>query len=115
MRRPPRPTRLRPRQVPENVCAWCGRVIAKGREVIGFGAKAAPEVDLRSHQGRIIRLDLVAVERTVVAIVTSASSPARREGHDLYFMVCGEACGASLRAALTEEIRIGRMLRSLSE
>jgi len=30
-------------------------------------------------------------------------------------MVCGEACGVSLRAALTKEIRIGRMLRSFSE
>ena len=30
-----------------------------------------------------------------------------------YFMICGEACGVALRAALTKEIRIGRMLRSL--
>jgi hypothetical protein len=76
--------------------------------VLGVGAKALPGVDLPRHQGRVMRLHLVTADRSVRAIVTGADSPARREGHDLYFMVCGESCGAAMRAALAEDIRIGR-------
>ena len=108
MSRPPRPARLRRHDAGESVCAWCERVIPEGREVLGVGAKALPGVDRRRHQGRAMRLHLVAADRSVRAMVTGADSPARREGHDLYFMVCSEACGAALRAALAEEIRIGR-------
>jgi hypothetical protein len=75
--------------------------------VLGVGAKALPGVDLRRHQGRVIRLHLVTADRGVRAMMTGADSPARRDGHDLYFMVCSEVCGATLRAALAEEIRIG--------
>ncbi len=108
----PRPARLRGRDTRGSVCAWCEQRIPEEREVLGLGAKAVPGVDLKRHQGRVTRLHLVTADRTVVAMVTGTDSSAKREGHDLYFMMCSEACGAALRAALAEEILIGRMGRS---
>jgi len=109
MSRSPRHTRVRGRDGRDSVCAWCEQAIAEGHEVLGLGAKAVPGVDLQRHQGRVMRLDLVTANRSVLAMVTGADSSARREGHDLYFMMCSDGCGAALRAALAEEIRVGRV------
>jgi len=47
--------------------------------------------------------------RMVVAMVPSPGSPARRDGISLAFATCSDACCTALRAALAEEIRIGRL------
>jgi hypothetical protein len=105
MSRSPRHARVRGRDRRDTVCAWCEQAIADGYEVLGVGAKAMPSVDLQRHEGRVMRLHLVTADRSVLALAKGADSSAKREGHDLYFMMCGEACAAALRAALAEETR----------
>lgn len=55
-------------------------------------------------------MTLVSRKRDVIALVPPEDSDARRDGHDLLFMVCSETCAAALRAAMEEEIRLGDSL-----
>jgi hypothetical protein len=84
-------------------CGWCGQDLGD-REVVGFGAKANPGMDLGPYRGGVIEVDLPGAGRRVRAFVVGLNSPAAREGHDLYFMACGEACAGALRDALRAEI-----------
>jgi hypothetical protein len=84
-------------------CGWCGRDVGN-REVVGFGARANPGLDLSPFRGSVIEVDLPRAGRRVPAFVVGPNSPAARRGHDLYFMACGDACAGALREALRAEM-----------
>ena len=91
-------------------CAWCGRAIPDEHEVFGMGARARPEVDLEPYRGRTIEVHIATLGRKVPAIVVSADSEAAREGKDFVFMTCSETCAAALKAAVGEDVQLGREL-----
>ncbi|KAA0231835.1 hypothetical protein KJ068_24115 [bacterium] len=83
-----------------NRCAWCDRVIGPEEEVFGCGAKAMPGIDLSDREGKILPLFLALSRKTVPAIVVPMDSQAKKEGNDLYFVICSESCGQALKQAL---------------
>lgn len=92
------------------MCAFCATNIPEGGKVLGFGAKTRPDVDLERHRGSIIEITLVTLKRKVPVVVTGLDSPAAREGHDLYFVVCSEPCAKALKETLAEKIKGGSLL-----
>lgn len=84
-------------------CAWCDRVIDPDEEVFGCGAKAMPGIDLRDREGKTIPLFLALIRRTVPAIVVPSDSQAKKDGNDLYFVICSERCGRELKEALQRD------------
>ncbi len=46
-------------------------------------------------------------------MVTSADSEAKREGKDFMFMVCSEECAEDAKAALEEDLSVGRMFEEI--
>ncbi len=84
-------------------CAWCDRRIKPDTEVFGCGARTIPGIDLSAKEGEILPLYLALSHRTVPALVVPEDSQAKREGNDLYFLICSESCGRSLKEALEED------------
>ncbi|NUO83206.1 hypothetical protein HUU05_24300 [candidate division KSB1 bacterium] len=84
-------------------CAWCGARIAADTEVFGCGARTIPGIDLSAKEGEILPLYLALSRRTVPALVVPQDSQAKREGNDLYFLICSESCGRALKEALEED------------
>jgi predicted nucleic acid-binding Zn ribbon protein len=93
-----------------STCGWCGKTIPPDTEVFGFGAKLRPDVDLSDKAGQVVPVYFVGHDKTVLAAVAGLDSDAKREGKDVVFMICSEACGHLLRAALQGEIRRGDQL-----
>jgi len=91
-------------------CSWCGQSIPEDTPVFGFGGKTRPGVDMAEFEGATIRISLVTQDRTVMAIVPTADSHARLDGHDFMFMVCSETCGSEMKAVLDAEIAFGDAL-----
>jgi hypothetical protein len=90
-------------------CAWCLTIIPERHEHFGFGAKAAPDVDLSEVEGKWIDIQLVSVGKTVRVGVTTPDSPARREhGYHFYFVACSEHCCKELRDAVREDVELER-------
>ncbi len=87
-------------------CAWCGKEIPDDVPRFAIGAKARDRKWLKGREGTMIEVALVLAGKTVSAGVAGRGSQARREGHDLGFMVCSRECGADLRAALQKEARL---------
>ncbi len=94
-------------------CAWCGKPIPEDTPVFGFGGKARPGVDLSKYEGKAVEITIVTMNRRVPMMVPSADSQAKREGKDFMFMVCSEECGEDAKAALEEDISLGRMLEGI--
>ncbi len=94
-------------------CAWCGKHIPDDTPVFAFGAKARQGVDLSEYEGRAIEITIVARSKRVPMMVTSADSEAKREGKDFMFMVCSEECAKEAKAALEEDISVGRMFEGI--
>jgi hypothetical protein len=92
----------------QTTCGWCGREIPPDTEVFGGGGKARPDFDLRPHAGKVMPVDFVTLDKTVLVAVTAADSQARREGNDLMYMACSEDCARSLKAAFDAEIEFGK-------
>lgn len=92
---------------PERRCSFCDTDIPADHEVVGFGAKARPEVDIERYRGTGIEITVQSLKRRVMAIVTGRDSPAARAGHDLYFTACSESCAKAMKAALEEDLKRG--------
>lgn len=45
-----------------------------------------------------------------MAVIPTAGSQARLDGHDFMFMVCSEACGSEMKAVLDAETALGDAL-----
>lgn len=88
---------------PENICAWCNREIPEGSRVFGLGARVRENILLNDFEGTIISLELFKTDKTVPAIVTTSDSEAKKDGYDLMFMACSQACAESLKTALNKE------------
>ncbi|HSB10089.1 MAG TPA: hypothetical protein VLM38_11440 [Blastocatellia bacterium] len=101
-----RKTRDRSQERLLSTCAWCGTRIPEDTEVFTFSAKVNPGVDLKGDEGSVIPLTLRIPGKIVPAIVPTADSPAKKEGKDLLFMICGDDCGTALRQALEREISL---------
>lgn len=84
-------------------CAWCDRRIQPDTEVFGCGARTIPGIDLSAKEGEILPLYLALSHRTVPALVVPRASQAKREGNDLYFLICSENCGHFLKEALERD------------
>ncbi len=91
----------------KHICAWCNKRIPEGVPVFGLGVKSRPSVDLQAWGGKIIPMSLVLTNKTVPAMVTTSDSDAKREGKDLMFMTCSQACAESLKDALEKEKALG--------
>jgi hypothetical protein len=91
-------------------CSWCDQFIPDDTPVFGFGGKTRPGVDMAEFEGGTIRISLVTQDCTVMAIVPTAGSQARLDGHDFMFMVCSETCGSEMKAVLDAETAFGDAL-----
>jgi hypothetical protein len=88
----------------QSECGWCGKSIGEDQPVFGIGGKALPGIDLSLVQGKVIEIDLETAAKHVLAAVPAFDSDAKKEGNDLMFMVCSEACGRQLQAAVAGEL-----------
>ena len=89
-----------------STCAWCSKRIPEGAEVFSLGAKTKAGVDLAGHEGGVIQLTLTQPRKTVVAIVPTQDSQAKKEGNDLLFAICSQSCGRALKTALQQQLDI---------
>jgi hypothetical protein len=83
-------------------CAWCGKTIAEDVEVFGMGGKLRPGIDLSAYEGAAVRITVATHGKDLIAVVPAADSDARREGKEILFMTCTEACGLDLKAAVQD-------------
>ncbi len=88
----------------QSECGWCGRHIGDDEQVFGIGGKALPGIDLSLVQGKVIEISLEMAGKIVLAAVSAFGSDAKSAGNDLMFMVCSEACGRNLQAAIAAEL-----------
>jgi hypothetical protein len=87
-------------------CGWCGDEIPEDTELFGISAKARPDFDISEFRGKVIDVFLAQRNRNVQALVVTEDSPAKKEGKDLLFVVCGESCAEALRQAVGREIEL---------
>lgn len=64
-------------------CAWCGKHMPDDTPVYGLGGKAREGLDLSEYEVRAIEIAIVARDKRVTMMVTSADSEAKRDGNDL--------------------------------
>ena len=69
-----------------------------------MGAKASPSINLVDKEGSFIHIALARSHKTVPAMVVTSDSEAKRQGNDLGFVACSQACAEALKAALQAEI-----------
>jgi hypothetical protein len=86
-----------------HICTWCMKPIPKGEELFAYGVKANNKIDLSGKEGEFVSLNLAFKEKTVIAIVTTQTSKARKQGFDLIFLTCSQACAEELKNALNSE------------
>lgn len=94
-------------------CTWCQRHINDEMEVIAFGAKLKPNVDLSEYESHCIQIGLVSEEQPVYMMVTAQGSEAKSEGKDGMFLVCSEGCGKKLKNVLQKQISLGKMFKTV--
>jgi hypothetical protein len=88
----------------EGTCAWCGKDVPDECELFGVGAKLRGGMEFTSNPSESGFFMPVSIAgKMVPAVVTGADSDARREGNELMFMTCSEACAQALREALLAE------------
>ncbi len=92
----------------QSTCGWCGRKIPPETEVFGGSGKTHPGVDLAAYAGKVLPVQLVGLDKTVLVAVAGLDSDARREGREFGYMTCSKACALSLKAAFENEIEIGK-------
>ena len=80
------------------MCGWCHRVIGSDGEHFATGAKARPEAQslFRAKEGQVVVMQLSDGGRQVFAIVPMSDSPASKQGNDVMFQACSEACADAL-------------------
>ena len=99
-----------PDQVALRKCAWCEGHVLEDAEVVVFGAKIHPDVDLSEYKSHCIEISLVSEEKNICALVTAEGSEARNDGKDLMFMTCSDPCGMKLKEVLEKEAAAGDLL-----
>ena len=94
-------------------CAWCEGHVSDDAEVVAFGAKLQPGIDLSDYQSHCIEITLITEQKDIYALVTSEDSEARNDGKDLMFMTCSDSCGIKLKEALEREVAAGNLLEQV--
>jgi len=93
-------------------CCWCGFKIGTNREVFALGGKKRPEIDISKYEGGVMPVRLATIEKTVWSIVPTQDSDAHKDGKDIMFTLCSEACGQELKDVLKYETELGKMFYS---
>ena len=94
-------------------CTWCEVHVSDDAEVVAFGARLRPGIDLSDYQSHCIEITLITEQKTIYALVTSEDSEARNDGKDLMFMTCSDSCGIKLKEALEREVAAGNLLEQV--
>ena len=89
------------------MCGWCHRIIGEDEEHLARGAKAWPEAQsiFRAKEGQVVVLELEKRDRQVLAIVPLSDSPAAKDGYDVVFQTCSDACADALDRRIKSEMR----------
>jgi hypothetical protein len=87
-----------------NTCAGCGKRLSPNTERFSLGAAVKATVDLTQHEGGFLPIFLSKTSRSIVAIVPTHTSQAKRDGNDLLFVLCSQACGLKLKEKLKQEL-----------
>jgi hypothetical protein len=88
----------------EGSCAWCGKDVPEECELFAVGAKLRGGIEFTNNRcdtGFFMPVSIGG--KTVPAVVTGVDSEARKQGNELLFMTCSEACAQALREALLAE------------
>jgi hypothetical protein len=93
-------------------CCWCGFHIGDNRELFGLGARKRPEIDISKYQGGVMPIRLATIDKTIWSIVPRFDSDACKDGKDIMFTLCSEACGEKLRDVLKYETELGKIIYS---
>jgi hypothetical protein len=84
-------------------CGWCRSEIGEENERIGVKMRFRDQKDYWANEGKVIEFELSQVPRSVAALVVRRDSPARKEGKDILFQVCGDSCRIELTDAIKGE------------
>jgi hypothetical protein len=83
-------------------CGWCHREIGEDEPRLAVGLKFRDPKDYRKNIGKAVEFKL-ASGRSVIACGVMPDSEARKEGKDLFIMVCSDECREVVSAAMYEE------------
>lgn len=83
------------------LCAWCHCVIPEDLECFGFGTRVRPTSKhlIADKQGKVLPLPLSS-GREIITVVTMSNSAASRDGYDICFQTCSEACDEAAKNAV---------------
>ena len=87
-------------------CGWCNREIGEVGERIAINARFGDQKDYREHEGMMVSFLLADAGRTVVAYVVTRDSPAKKEGKEIIFQVCGDRCALELNTAMSKAMNL---------
>src|SRR5437773_8639898 len=86
-----------------NHCRWCGRVLGENSERISINSSFQNPKDYRKHAGKVVTFELQSIGRSIVALVVTRDSPAKKQGKDIMFIVCSDRCGDELSAEMNKD------------
>jgi hypothetical protein len=78
-------------------CGWCGGFIPEDTPVYACGIKVRDPAALAGKVGQLVPVALLQAERSLLAIVPTEDSEARKKGYDAVVMVCGKRCRNQLK------------------
>ncbi len=87
-------------------CAWCGSSLAEIPEPYGVGASLDNPDQAAESDEFMIGIEVEGVDRTIYGLLPPPGSPARESGHDLWFVLCSEACGDELLEHLEGDVEL---------
>jgi hypothetical protein len=87
-------------------CGWCNREIGEDGQRIAINARFRDKKDYRKHEGMMVTFELADAAKTVVAYVVTRDSPAKKEGKEVIFQVCGDRCALELKTAMSKELNL---------
>jgi len=86
-------------------CGWCGKSIPEDTPVYVSGIKVRDPEVLAGRVGQLVPVALLHAKRSLLVIVPSEDSDARKKGYDAVVMVCGKRCRNQLKKAAFSELR----------
>ena len=84
------------------LCGWCGDMVLPEDTPVFVTAKCFGSTD--KYEGRMVLVPLSTGEQ-ILGSVGTPDSQLRKDGKDIAFMCCKDACARKLRDALEDEMR----------
>ena len=84
-------------------CCWCNREMREDSERFSINTKFRDPKDYQKNAGRIVEFYVPTVDRAILALAVTRDSEAKKQGHEIMFVVCSERCREELSAALRED------------